>query len=156
MGSDINFFAEKRNAETGAWEFLPAPEGEGRRRGAAWPYRRSCEDRYDGGYEVWPDGNRYLRDWFDGRDYRLFGRLAGVRDDSAAPISEPRGWPGDLSPELEAEREWIEHTPTWLTVREMQEGVPPEFEDFHACLAEMVEVARADPESIRAVFYFDS
>lgn len=133
MGCDIHFFAEKRNATTGKWEFLPAPDAEGYMpgeadkdtEGGAWPYRYGTgKDGYQG-----EDGDRWLRDWFDDRNYRLFGMLADVRNgtgfagcrtgNAVEPIAMPRGWPADLSPELEAERANIEHTPTYLTVREM-------------------------------------
>ena len=32
-----------------------------------------------------------------GRDYHMFGLLAGVRDESVSPVVEPRGFPDDCS-----------------------------------------------------------
>lgn len=142
MGTDIHFFAEKRVADK--WTYMPAPadghsyEEEKRCEEAGVPYECPHPYRYlfrgepaVNGYEVDVDGNpEYMRDWFDGRNYRLFGMLADVRNgrgfagcktgEAVEVIAEPRGWPEDLSPELEAERDHIEHTPSWLTVAEMQ------------------------------------
>lgn len=135
MGTDIHFFAEKRNHNTGAWEYLPAPED-------GFDYRESRRirerDGNDNAYQPkhpyrWGGGNDdedYIRSWFTDRNYTLFGMLADVRNgsgfagcdlgDPLEVIAQPRGWPADLSPELEAERADIEHTPCWLTVAEMQ------------------------------------
>ena len=43
-----------------------------------------------------------LEDSYEGRNYRLFSVLAGVRNEGKRiePISEPRGLPSDVSPEL--------------------------------------------------------
>tara|TARA_R110000803_G_scaffold20201_12_gene52265 strand:- start:837 stop:1295 length:459 start_codon:yes stop_codon:yes gene_type:complete len=152
MGCDIHFFAEYREDALSPWKFLPAP-------GSACDYRYGEGDPERPGYDGHSVDRRYLRDWFDERNYVLFGMLAGVRGD-AEPVAEPRGWPADLCPELEAERSDIEHTPCWLMVYEMQEHFArrPEHAsaDFETCLAEMVRVAGVGPENIRAVFYFDS
>lgn len=71
-------------------------------------------------------GNHYYSD----RNYNLFGILADVRNgrgfagvdmgDGFIPIAEPRGLPGDLSPELAVEvKHHLEHTPTWLLLSEI-------------------------------------
>ena len=136
MGCDIHFFAERRN-EAGEWEYLPAPD-DGYDYDIAravreklgtdsykppHPYRFASDERkVVNGYEVWDGEPFYMRDWFDDRNYKLFALLAGVRNyDGVEPIAEPRGWPDDLSPELEAERKHIEHTPSWFTVAELQD-----------------------------------
>ena len=60
---------------------------------------------------------------FDWRSYGMFGFLAGVRNYSdVPPISEPRGFPDDMSPEAVDELDaWDTdaHTPSWLTVEEL-------------------------------------
>lgn len=71
MGVDICAFCEKRNKETGKWEFLSL-------------YKK----KEDGLYEP--------SDVYDGRDYDLFGLLAGVRGQSGFFVA-PRGIPDDLS-----------------------------------------------------------
>jgi len=75
---------------------------------------------------------------FKGRNYRLFGWLAGVRGDGP-PIAEPRGWPSDMSSELRAflgpDHEGPDyqvadkrlgmpgdHTPSYLTIAEIQQA----------------------------------
>lgn len=70
--------------------------------------------------------------WYDDRNYCVFAMLADVRNvqgfagcdtgDPVVPIAEPRGFPGDASPELQ--KWWAdkgEHTPSWLTARELVE-----------------------------------
>lgn len=149
MGTDIHFFAEYRDNPTAPWKFLPAPptegympgddepDAEGRPKG--WPYRFGTVDTtapgyvpgYDNRHVGCGDDRGYLRNWFDDSNYRLFGMLANVRNgrgfadivtgERVEPIAEPRGWPDDCCPELDEERTNIDHTPTWLTVAEMQE-----------------------------------
>ena len=62
MGTDIDFFAEKRDPATGRWHFLPAPDGEGHVPGDVdeWPYRSRTGKN---GYEY--SGNHvFMRSWF--------------------------------------------------------------------------------------------
>lgn len=44
-----------------------------------------------------PDGWRYVGQYHPGRDYTMFGLLAGVRDESVSPVVEPRGFPPTCS-----------------------------------------------------------
>lgn len=59
----------------------------------------------------------------DDRNYRIFAFLADVRNYYAiAPITEPRGFPSDASPDVVAYyADWEDdaHTPGWLTVDEL-------------------------------------
>jgi hypothetical protein len=59
---------------------------------------------------------------YQGRNYELFGILAGVRDNSMNPIDDPRGLPDDISNETRKEYElWGRdaHTPTYFTLDEL-------------------------------------
>lgn len=60
---------------------------------------------------------------FDWRSYGRFGFLADVRNYSDVdPITEPRGFPADASPEVRADYDgWgvDAHTPSWLTLEEL-------------------------------------
>ena len=62
---------------------------------------------------------------FSWRSYRVFAFLAGVRNYSAVtPISQPRRFPTDASPEARSDYElWGSdaHTPSWLTVKELND-----------------------------------
>lgn len=63
-----------------------------------------------------------LAQWFVPQNYRLFGLLAGVRDESVEPLSPPRGLPDDVSSEIEmAHRENQEdaHSASWFTLSEL-------------------------------------
>jgi hypothetical protein len=165
MGCDIHFFAEHRKDADSPWEFLPAPPHEA-------PYRYGACDTSQSGYQPGYD-NRYsdpgwrgsMRDWFDDRNYDLFGALADVRTRELDPIlPETRGWPVDCCHEIRGEEENIEHTPNWLTVREMLDyfgRLRPDVREAHAsrfeeCLREMLAASGREPENVRAVFYFDS
>lgn len=51
------------------------------------------------------------------RNYKLFGRMAGVRDDSVEPIAAPRGIPDDATFETRFDHDEFGdgHTPSWLS-----------------------------------------
>lgn len=113
MGCDIHFYVER--VEDGAW---------------------ASADRWT------PDGDSeaneppvtldYKDSFYHDRNYDLFAILAGVRNgrgfagcdtgDGFVPISEPRGLPEDLSPQVRAEAERWDgdgHSHSWLTVQEL-------------------------------------
>jgi hypothetical protein len=83
--------------------------------------RRATHKGDSGEPELWPwwinSGDPDLN-----RDYTLFGILAGVRDDSVTPISEPRGIPEDASSVMKA---WHEswgvdaHSASFVTLSEL-------------------------------------
>ena len=104
MGTDIHLFVEKREAD-GKW--VSADE--------------------------WSEelGYSRARHFYSDRSYDTFAILADVRNGYGfagvptgrgfKPISEPKGWPSDLSEELKRESEGIEHTPSHLTLKELLE-----------------------------------
>ena len=56
------------------------------------------------------------------RWYELFGKLAGVRDKTARPIVEPKGFPSDASVTTAfdyARWQTDAHTPSWLNEKEI-------------------------------------
>lgn len=56
------------------------------------------------------------------RNYRLFGIMAGVRDNSVDPVCEPKGLPDDLSVVTQYYVKYWEgdfHTASWFTVDEL-------------------------------------
>jgi hypothetical protein len=59
---------------------------------------------------------------YDGRDYELFGLLAGVRSTYPEPIAEPRGIPESANRYIKDEfaaNKYL-HTPSWLTLGELR------------------------------------
>lgn len=63
------------------------------------------------------------REIFEGRNYSLFGVLAGVRRDDVPLISKPRGFPKDASKEVEGcytQWEGDGHSTTWLSLEDIQ------------------------------------
>ena len=107
MGCDIHTYVEVRGPD-GAWRYTK-------------PHFRLSEwDRTwaeKAGEEPW----RY--EPFDSRSYAVFGVLAGVRNYSEAPmIANPKGFPIDVSPEVEAAAEYWgrdAHSRSWLSVAEL-------------------------------------
>lgn len=114
MGCDIHFHVEKKD-ENGKW--ISAD------RWTVDPYE--CGDQEDIGIK-WDD--RFYRS----RNYDLFGILANVRNGRGFagvptgtgfnPISEPRGLPEDVSPEVKAISDRWDgngHSHSWLTLAEL-------------------------------------
>lgn len=109
MGTDIHVHCEHYNEESKRWESLNL-------------YKK----KDDGGFEPVAI--------YDGRDYELFGLLAGVRSSSHmfsggyGYLVEPRGLPKDMS--VTAQKAWEDgtdadggnywHTPTWYDYNELE------------------------------------
>lgn len=128
MGCDIHLAVERR--ENGRWvRVLPPPE-------IYDPWLKEQADKGVGDYYT----QRVAVTWYNDRNYDLFGMLANVRNGSGfagcdtgngfLPISEPRGFPDDLSEGvkrlLSDERDeddndiWMgDHSHSWLTLREL-------------------------------------
>ena len=108
------------------------------------------------------------------RDYRLFGKMAGVRGDGRAAIAPGRGLPADISAVVQFEANHWEgdgHSHSWLTspeIAELSEWLTHEggdmetdwgcylvgnsFEDFEKYPAERPPGL----EGVRLVFWFDN
>ena len=71
-----------------------------------------------------------------GRNYALFGVLAGVRDRSHPMISEPRGIPDNISKQTKKrylrESEWGCHSYSWLTLKELLD-YRTQYENKYCC-----------------------
>lgn len=96
MGADIHLYVEHYNKESKRWDSLSL-------------YKKSSEDKFS------------PVDIYDGRDYELFGLLAGVRS-MIAPFVLPRGVPDDMSCEVSkayGDGQYY-HTPTWYDWCELQ------------------------------------
>lgn len=123
MGCDIHCWAEKR--VEGKWVLVTPQKGD-----ASWSEfyneKMSAMD-----WESENDASLHKARVDIGRNYDAFAILADVRNgrgfagvktgDGFRPIlAERRGWPKDRSPLLESE-DAIEHSPSWLTLRELNE-----------------------------------
>lgn len=100
MGTDIHPYVECRNHDTGKWEPIVMQ--------LMSPIRYSDSDQ-----EV---------SCYNGRNYMLFGVLAGVRY-LCDPIVDPRGIPYDASDYVKDKYKKYEdnyHTPSWLTLAELR------------------------------------
>ncbi len=96
MGTDIHLYVEHYNKESKRWDSLSL-------------YKKSSEDKF------------FPVDIYDGRDYELFGLLAGVRS-IIAPFVFSRGVPDDMSCEVSkayGDGQYY-HTPTWYDWCELQ------------------------------------
>jgi len=100
---------------------------------------------------------------YSGRNYGLFGILAGVRGE-ATPIAEPRGVPTDASEgykKVLADWGVNAHTPSWYTLFELLKpktyaklSVSPEFQK--AMLNLRKKLKEYNTKDIRIVFFFDN
>lgn len=96
MGTDIHLYVEHYNKESKRWDSLSL-------------YKKSSEDKFS------------PVDIYDGRDYELFGLLAGVRS-MIDPFVFPRGVPDDMSCEVSkayGDGQYY-HAPTWYDYCELQ------------------------------------
>jgi hypothetical protein len=68
----------------------------------------------------------YTDEPYEGRDYEFFALLADVRNHAnIKPISEPRGWPDDLSNGLKDIKEYWEfdgHSASYFTLSELKKA----------------------------------
>lgn len=104
MGCDIHSYAEKRNKNTGKWEKVTG--------------QFSLDSYYKKLYKKEKGDSP-----FNWRSYSMFAFLAGVRNyDYCEPISEPKDFPNDASPEVtESYEKWFgdAHSTSWLTAKEL-------------------------------------
>ena len=117
MGTDLHMFVERKGAD-GIWHAQPPPK-------EFWWCEQDAEtirDKYGETDCAW--------EWDLWRNYDLFGILADVRNgvgfagvdtgEGFIPISQPRGIPEDIGPELRGCLH-VDHDPSWLTLAEISE-----------------------------------
>ena len=104
MGTDIHLYVEKRTSPSDPWVWADEVKETECGLQAKHIYRDRSYDTFS-----------ILADVRNG-----FG-FAGVRTgEGFVPISPPKGFPHDLSEPLKNHLvEWVEHTPSWLTLREI-------------------------------------
>lgn len=106
MGCDIHFFVEKKN-EKGQWESVDV-----------WEKDEYVENSYEEKLLSVPFGKGF----YEGRNYNLFGLLAGVRRWDIEPPIPPRGMPEDASPNVKAISDWFGrdgHSHSYMTLAEL-------------------------------------
>lgn len=165
MGCDIHIYVERKN--NGKW--LVVNPKEGSKLEADWRRSPSTNPMYEMAQLGLPEAERepeHPEDWPTGRNYALFGLLAGVRGQRPCATGEPKGMPRNVSKKVGLRyRDWglDAHTPSWLTLRELKEKIFGREETkwcrFHHLEAELEEVAvqyGIDFGEIRIVFWFDN
>ena len=152
MGCDIHLAVEVRT--DGRWQrVLPPPEARD-----PWYVEEAALGK------TWAIA-LVDKTWYSDRNYELFSILAGVRGNQE-PIDEPRGLPGDMSPEVAALQGYMpddislgDHSHSWLTLAELQ-AYPWPFRTRHDAFCTRVLPALAKlgaaPQDVRIVFGFDS
>ena len=108
MGCDIHLYTETLRSINGKLQWVNADH---------WELDRYFEDSTD-----WRDRLSVISLW-DIRNYYMFSILAGVRNYSDnVPISEPRGFPDDVSPMVKFKKEsWGSdgHSHSYFTLKEL-------------------------------------
>ena len=112
---------------------------------------------YGGGDVHW---SNYPNAFYNGRNYDLFTRLAGVRSyrDDESIITEPRGIPEDASDAyLYIANQWDGdgHSHSHYTLTELLQHDWTDFDKFKETLERMKELDE-DTDNVRAVFFFDN
>lgn len=156
MGCDIHLFTE--TWRHGGWQkvgsIFPEPNFNPEKPANQWwcydeqgqqlstPHAEAHTDN------CWLNNRDTTDEPYSGRNYNLFGILAGVRRYDAHPVAEPRGVPDDASAEYRAiVNRWNGdgHSHSWLTLAELQ-AVPwdaPYVEaDDYSALAKVIEDIR--------------
>lgn len=138
MGCDIHFYVEVNRGYSSSpdWLSVPAPFG--------------IDDYWD---------RCHRPEWFPGRSYYAFARLADVRNYGAEPVEvviPPRGVPDNISDYTRREYESDDfHSASWLTLPELREH----FADLPQ-IAKILPILEAldptEPERVRVVFWFDN
>lgn len=137
---------------------------------------RNCDDwRLDKYYGVDPYTQQFeVHEIYGDRNYNLFGYLAGVRDTSVEPISQPRGLPTDVSkPTLHEHELWNGggHSHSYLSFSEIENfrkhnpdatSLDPLLEAMTERLRDEMWISRDAPipddkkHDFRIVFWFDN
>lgn len=99
-------------------------------------------------------------DVYEGRDYELFGILAGVRG-SRTPISDPKGLPVDVTDYVKRLYDlwgWNNHSASWLTFDEIYNSrLDYDNHSLKQIALKMLSAKReTQAEDVRIVFWFDS
>lgn len=111
VGADIHCHVEVKDTGTNEWKEVRIPN----------PYHLSYD--YDRNTDqISDEATPNLMEPFDGRNYSLFGILAGVRSNVFKQMDDPRGLPSDVSDSVlaaykDSEYDW--HTPSWYTLDEL-------------------------------------
>ena len=110
MGCDIHLFTEIKKSINSQDKWVNADN---------WRYNPYYKEGNDDGEEM-----LHVESLYSGRNYELFGILAGVRDPNNDAIDDPRGLPEDVSSVTKkASDRWDGdgHSHSWLTLRELKE-----------------------------------
>jgi hypothetical protein len=98
--------------------------------------------------------------WYDGRNYTLFGQLARVRDDYVDVVAEPRGLPKDASFQVKlASEQWGPdgHSHSWFTVQELLQFKRWEEDSQYFINTVKTKLKKLGPaHKVRIVFWFDN
>lgn len=140
----------------------------------------TCVDRLRRTQEDWDNTSvpyTPIREVYEGRNYILFGALAGVRQwssENSLLISEPKGLPNNLSDVIQEIADFqLEHTPSWLTLKELKDYKWYNKQKVYRIylryffarnvkdsavnkLSKLQKKHKVQPEDIRIVFWFDS
>lgn len=138
MGCDIHLFVEKKQRD-GSWALIPPPviakpfdwkhyyslpEDEREQYSESTVSYRYGQSPYSEN-PIYTDsyGSKYLRSWFDSRNYNLFSILANVRNDgNILDYKDARGVPPDASEEYRKEANCSDyHHHSYFTLAELKE-----------------------------------
>lgn len=174
MGCDIHMWAEVKFEHRGGkmeWETIGHVFRNQYYRADAIPLITRDSDPYSWDHHdpfAWNDPLTIHP--YQDRNYVLFAILADMRNEwDIEPISQPRGFPDDMSGYMRREAQELEHTPSWLSLAELVahdwDGLSVKVGTHHEVCADFVDetipalqklAAFPQVQDVRIVFYFDS
>jgi len=145
MGCDIHTMVERYNPKTGKWKDMAG----------TW------------GWVEYSDGDRYPMELYGGRNYKLFGYLAEVRDEGYDDNSVAKGFPDDCSKRAKGWEEDIDlHSHTYFTLSELlawklffeeDTEIREEVSQFYTqVVPALLGICTGSPDDVRILICFDN
>lgn len=167
MGCDVHFFVEKKSTQFLREKKLNSIlEIDDQVHIDIWESADVIEDNPE--YHEVEDPRKktiaYPSRFYSGRNYFLFGILAGVREDRVDPITEPRGIPTDICDILKEEySRWGSdaHTASYYTLSELinfdwdKVASKSHLSAFMETIEKMKKISE-NTDDVRCVFWFDN
>jgi hypothetical protein len=159
----MHFYVERKSTRLKRQELLNEVFNDDEKLEMEWESADSWNTVGDGGVVKILDRSERF---YSGRNYTLFGILAGVRTiPKNGPISKPKGFPNDASDDIKSEYEaWYgdSHSTSNFTLKELKEVDWSKYSENSQQLVSFMETIEkmekldSNPENVRCIFWFDN
>jgi hypothetical protein len=154
MGCDIHFFVERVSISEQRNRKLNELFNESMEKNLKLKWESVDKWNTEDGYS----SVSYKDSFYSPRDYRLFARLADVRNSGINPISEPRGFPNNISREVsDYIKRWEGdgHSHTYYYLDELLEYDWSDYPEFQETIERMKSLD-SDTSMVRCIMFFDN